>query len=157
MRAYKSAIEFRQTYMIPIMINDVAVDCINQAAIIYHVPAAVILSVMKKENGKNGQAIKNKNGTYDYGVMQINDVWLPKIAAYGYSKEDIRYNACKNIEVATWIISLKMAAGKEVWSSIANYHSHTPIYNKVYRESIHANYKSLTDIMRSAPRAGISN
>jgi hypothetical protein len=29
--------------------------------------------VMKKENGRNGEANQNKkNGTFDYGVMQIN-------------------------------------------------------------------------------------
>ncbi len=27
------------------------------------------LSVIKKENGRNGQAVKNKNNSYDYGVM----------------------------------------------------------------------------------------
>jgi len=131
--------------MIPMMINDVSVDCINRVAMTYHVPATIILSVMKKENGRNGQAVKNKNGTYDYGVMQINDIWLPKIAAYGYSKEDMQYNACKNVAVGAWIISKNMAEGKAVWSSIANYHSHTPIYNKSYRESIYENYKNLSD------------
>jgi hypothetical protein len=136
--------------MIPVMINDVKVECINQAAILYKVPVpvAVILSVMKKENGRNGQAVKNKkNGTYDYGVFQINSIWLPKIAAYGYTREDIQYNACKNTQVAVWIIGKNMAEGRAVWSSIANYHSHTPTYNKRYRESIYANYQHLTNVM----------
>jgi hypothetical protein len=133
--------------MIPAMINDVSVDCINRVAMTYHVPVTVILSVMKKENGRNGLAVKNKNGTYDYGVFQINSIWLPKIAAYGYTRDDIQYNGCKNTEVATWIISKNMAQGKAVWSSIANYHSHTPIYNKPYRESIYANYKKLSNII----------
>ncbi|HEX4044123.1 MAG TPA: lytic transglycosylase domain-containing protein, partial [Gammaproteobacteria bacterium] len=85
--------------MIPIMVNDVPLDCINQAAITYHVPATIILSVMKKEGGKNGDANHNKNGTVDYGVMQINSIWLPKISAYGYTKDDLQYNACKNVAV----------------------------------------------------------
>ena len=109
--------------MLPVMINDIPVSCINHAAIVYHVPATVILSVLKTENGKNGDAIQNKNGTIDYGVMQINSFWLPKISACGYTKEDLQYNPCKNIEVGTWILSKSLASGKSLWPGIANYHS----------------------------------
>lgn len=135
--------------MIPIMINDVPVDCINQAAITYHVPATVILSVIKKENGRNGQAVKNKNGTYDYGVMQINDVWLPKISAYGYTKADIQYDACKNVLVGTWILSQSIAEGKSLWLGIGNYHSHTPSHNHAYRSNIYDNYKKMSFVLNS--------
>lgn len=130
--------------MMPIMINDVPIDCINQAAIIYHVPATLIISVMKQENGKNGEASKNKNGTFDYGVMQINSTWLPKIAAYGYTKEDVQYNACKNVYVGTWILGQSIAEGKDVWLGIGNYHSHTPSHNQQYRNVIYKNYKKIT-------------
>jgi soluble lytic murein transglycosylase-like protein len=133
--------------MLPVMINDVPVSCINHVAIVYHVPASVILSVMKAENGKNGDAIKNKNGTIDYGVMQINSIWLPKISAYGYTKNDLQYNACKNVAVGAWLISRNMAEGKAVWRSIANYHSHTPVHNKIYRDSLYANYQTLVNII----------
>ncbi len=126
------------------MINDVPLDCINKAAILYQVPATIILSVLKQENGKNGDAIKNKNGTFDYGVMQINSTWLPRIAAYGYTREDIQYNACKNVYVGTWILGQSIAEGKDVWLGIGNYHSHTPSHNQTYRNGIYKNYKKIT-------------
>ena len=131
--------------MIPMMINDTPIDCINQAAITYHVPATVILSVMKKENGRNGEANPNKNGTFDYGVMQINSIWLPKIAAYGYTKDGIQYDACKNVAVGAWIIAQSIASGKSLWSGVANYHSRTPVYNNSYKKSVYVNYNKLTD------------
>lgn len=134
--------------MIPVMINDVGVDCINVAAITYHVPATLILSVIQKENGRNGQAVKNKsNGTYDYGVMQINDIWLSKIAAFGYTKNDIQYNACKNVFVGTWILAQSIAEGKDVWRGVGNYHSHTFMYNYVYKKSIYATYNKLNRVL----------
>src|SRR5579872_3162193 len=123
--------------MIPVMINDVPIDCINRAAITYHVPATVILSVMEKENGRNGEANPNTNGTVDYGVMQINSIWLPKIAAYGYTKEDMQYNACKNVYVGAWILGRSIAEGKDIWLGIGNYHSHTPSHNQIYRNDIY--------------------
>lgn len=129
--------------MISMMINSVPVECINQAALTYKIPATLILSVMKKENGRNGDANKNKNGTYDYGVMQINDVWLPKIAGYGYSREDVQYNPCKNVLVATWILSQNIAAGKNIWEGIGHYYSHVESHSRVYQQGIYQNYKKI--------------
>src|ERR1700721_642019 len=106
--------------MIPFAINGVAVDCINYAATTYKIPAAIILSVIKKEGGKNGQEVLNKNGTYDLGVLQVNEVWLPTIAPYGYTREDLQFNACKNILVGTWIIAMNLAKNVPPWQSIAN-------------------------------------
>lgn len=133
--------------MMPILLNDTSVICINHAAITYHVPAQIILSVMKKEGGKNGDAHRNKNGTVDYGVMQINSIFLPKIAKYGYTKNDLQYDACKNVMVGTWLIATHLAEGKTFWTSVANYHSHTTKYNKAYQKSVYANYQKLNQLL----------
>lgn len=135
--------------MLPVLINDVPIDCINHAAIVYHVPATVILSVIKQESGRNGQAVRNKNGTFDYGVMQINSVWLPKIAAYGYTRDDMQYNACKNISVGTWILSQSITEGKNLWSGVGNYHSHTPRHNYKYSAVVHAHYQKITRVLNA--------
>lgn len=37
-------------------IHGVPIECINQAAVTYHVPATLILSVLAVENGKTGSA-----------------------------------------------------------------------------------------------------
>ncbi|EKD72717.1 MAG: Conjugal transfer protein TrbN [uncultured bacterium] len=68
---------------------------------------------------------------------------MPKIANYGYTKNDLQYDACKNVAVGAWIISQNMAEGKTVWAGIANYHSRTPAYNIPYRKSIYTNYTQL--------------
>src|SRR3990170_9076013 len=83
-------------------------QCINQAAITYLVPATVIISVLLTENGQNGSANPNTNGTVDLGIMQINSAWLPQLAEYGYTQQDIQYNPCTNVMVAAWILSQKM-------------------------------------------------
>ena len=49
-----------------LLINGVPIECINQAAVTYYVPAKVILSVMAVEGGRVGMAKRNTNGTYDY-------------------------------------------------------------------------------------------
>lgn len=130
--------------MIPVAINGIPVDCINHAAETYEVPATIILTIIKKENGKNGDAIRNKNQTIDYGVMQINSIWLPKISAYGYTKDDLQFNACKNVEVGTWILAQGIAEGKDIWRGVGNYHSHTPCHNASYRNDISMTYQKIS-------------
>lgn len=131
----------------PIAINDAPIACINQAAIIFHVPATLILSVIKKENGRNGMAIHNKNGSYDLGIMQINTSWLPTLARYGYTYSDLRYNPCKNVMAGTWILAKNLAQGNTLWSGVGNYHSHTHKHNQSYRNSVRAWYQKLSSIV----------
>ncbi len=135
--------------MLPVLINDVPIDCINHAAIVYHVPATVILSVIRQERGRNGQVVRNKNGTYDYGVMQINSLWLPKIAKHGYTKEDVQFNACKNVEVGTWILSQSIAEGKTFWHGVGNYNSHTPVINRAYRNNTHKHFENISYVLKT--------
>lgn len=129
--------------MIPILINDVPVDCINKAALQYHVPAPLILSVIKTEGGRNGMAKKNKNGTVDYGVMQINSVWLGKIKPYGFTAHDLQFNPCKNVEVGAWILSQNMASSSSAKEGIGNYHSRTQHLNKNYHQKVTNTYHSI--------------
>ena len=64
---------------IMLMIHQVPVQCINQAAQHYHVPAALVISVLVNERGKPGFIQKNSNGSEDFGPMQINSIWLKKL------------------------------------------------------------------------------
>jgi len=128
-------------------INGAPIDCINAAVIAYHVKPTLILSVIQKEGGKNGQAVKNKDRTFDYGIMQINQRWLPKIAAYGYTKEDIQYDPCKNILVGTWIIAMHLSKNIPPWVAIGNYHSKTPSLNKKYRDGVYETYKKISMVI----------
>lgn len=129
------------------LINDVPIDCINQAAITYHVPAKMILSVLRAENGRNGVAKPNRNGTIDYGPMQVNSVWLKKLKFFGYSANDLQFNPCKNVEVGTWILSKAMANNSLVLNGIGDYHSHNLSLNKNYSANVIKEYKLINSIL----------
>jgi len=106
-------------------------------------PAKLIISVLSVERGTVGQVVKNKNKTYDIGPMQINSSWLPTLARYGITQHDLQYDACKNIEVGTWILSKMIANGKDLLSGIGNYHSHTANFNKHYGSMVKVNYAKI--------------
>lgn len=122
--------------------HDVPLYCINHAAESFHVPATMIVSVIKMEQGWNGAAIKNKNGTYDLGVMQINSTWLTKLKQYGITREQLQYNPCINIEVGTWLLA-KGLARNEGWRGVGNYHSSTPRFNQRYRVRVSKIYENI--------------
>lgn len=135
-----------------LLIHGVPVECINQAAVTYYVPAQVIISVLHTEGGKVGMASPNKNGTYDYGPMQINSIWLPKIAPYGYTRAQIQYDPCINVMVGAWILSNKITetladAGGGYWKGVAGYHSRTPNLNERYKTKVITHYKQLAEML----------
>ncbi len=136
-----------------LLIHGVPVECINQAAVTYYVPAQVIISVLNVEGGKVGMASPNTNGTYDYGPMQINTIWISKVAAYGYTQQQIQYDPCINVMVGTWILSNKIAetlaqsSGGGYWQGVAGYHSRTPSLNESYQNKVLTNYKVLSEAL----------
>ena len=137
-----------------LLIHDVPVECINSAAIAYHVPAKTIISVLKTEGGRQGLEHKNDNGSIDYGSMQINSIWLPTLERYGISKEELRDDPCTNVEVGTWILSQAIADGvmndKDYWEGVAGYNSKTPKYNQQYQKLVLKQYQHLETILEIA-------
>jgi soluble lytic murein transglycosylase-like protein len=126
-----------------LFINDVPIKCINQAATQYHVSAYVIASILRVENGRVGMATLNKNGTYDYGPMQINSIWMDKLSQYGITKDQVQYNPCTNVWVGAWILSQKLAQEKDYWHGVGTYHSYTSPQNSRYQQKVAATYYNL--------------
>jgi len=135
--------------VIDVEINSVPISCINTAAITYSIPSALIISILKKEHGKIGEIRENKNGSYDYGVYQINSIWLKKIEPFGYTKNDILYDPCKSTMVASWIIAKGLAETDDLWTGVGYYHSYTSKYNQSYNQSIQKDYKKIVDIIHA--------
>ena len=131
-----------------LVINGVPIECINQAAVVYHVPATLIISVLGTEGGKVGSAMPNSNGTYDYGPMQINSIWLEKLKPYGITKEQLQYDPCVNVAVGSWILSTRIADSKELWHGVASYHSYYLPENTRYRTKVSGIYQLLTDYLQ---------
>lgn len=131
-----------------LIIQDVPIQCINEAAITYQVPATMIISILKTEGGKNGEASINKDGSIDYGPMQINTRHLEKIAKYGITKNDLQYNPCVNVAVGAWVLAQSIASGKDIWHGVGIYHSHTKTFNERYRSKVKNFYNRVTEIIK---------
>ena len=113
------------------------VECSIQAARHYQIPALVLLAVAEQEGGKPGHKVRNRNGTFDYGAMQINTVSLADLRKFGIHEKHVLAKGCYPYYLAAWRIAghLKDDSG-DIWQRAANYHSRTPYFNRIYRAGL---------------------
>lgn len=115
--------------------------CLMLASQTYSVPPAVLVGIYKAEGGQVGQEVRNTNGSYDLGPMQINTIWMPDLAAkWGVNEETahkwVRDDACTNVGVAAWILKGHLDETKSLSQAIAHYHSRTPLHGTKYKSRV---------------------
>ena len=115
------------------------VTCSIQAAAQYGIPASVLLAVAQREAGTPGRWVRNSNGTYDLGAMQLNSDYVASLARYGIKPGAVLAPGCYSYQLAAWRIRshLQRDSG-DYWTRVANYHSRTPRHNHAYRTVIAA-------------------
>lgn len=121
--------------------STVLAACLMLASQTYSVPPAVMLGIYKAEGGQVGQEVKNTNGSYDLGPMQINTLWLPTLAKkWGVSEDTarrwVRDDACTNVGVAAWILQGHLEETQNISQAIAHYHSRTPLHGDKYKKKV---------------------
>lgn len=115
------------------------IPCVIQAALRQGVPANVLLAVASVESGKNGQYVRNTNGTDDLGHFQLNTIHFDTQAGVfrRVNKIDAAWRGCYNAELAAWFLRQRLdAPGGDYWVKAANYHSATAEYNSIYRRKL---------------------
>jgi Transglycosylase SLT domain len=116
------------------------VQCVVVAAGRQGVPANVLLALASNEGGKNGQLVRNKNGSYDISHFQINTAtYARELKPYGVKFEDLRWRGCYNAEIAAWLLRKRLdEPGDDFWRKAANYHNRKPEFNIPYRNNLMA-------------------
>jgi hypothetical protein len=124
-------------------------DCIDAAAHAHSIPSEVLLILLNVENGRLGAVSQNKNDTVDIGPMQVNQIWLPKLAARWRASREATYRAlrdefCANIDGGAWILRQALdEAGGDLWEGIRLYHSHNERHKTTYLRLILAQGRRL--------------
>ena len=88
------------------------IPCVIQAAMRQGVPANVLLALASVEGGKNGQFVRNTNGTDDLGHFQINTMHFDTQSGVfrHVSKTDAAWRGCYNAELAAWFLRQRLDA-----------------------------------------------
>lgn len=80
--------------------------CWKLAENIYGIDAELLHAIALAESGMNNSVInKNKNGTYDIGLMQINSSHLPRLKYIGVTEELLLNEPCISLLVGASILN----------------------------------------------------
>ncbi len=113
--------------------------CFFDAGKRYGVDPVLLISIAKVESGFNPRAVNvNRNGTRDYGIMQINSHWLEK---YKIPKEWI-FEPCYNIHFGAMVLRGCMETSKNISLAVDCYNKGSKAKGHgVYVEMVFRNYK----------------
>jgi hypothetical protein len=106
--------------------------CVLAAARVYRLPPAMLVILLNVEGGSLGRVRQNTNDTVDIGPMQVNQIWIPLVAAHWHAAaaatfRALRDNFCANVEAGAWILRHGLdEAGGDFWQGVGFYHSHDP-------------------------------
>ena len=102
-------------------INPQLEKCFIDASQKYQIPKEVLIAIAGVESKYNASAInKNKNGSYDLGIMQINSSWFVRLNHMGITEQSL-HQPCQNIMVGAWILAQNINTYGFNWVAIQRY------------------------------------
>ena len=124
-------------------LHPLTADCVLDAARVSGLPVAALFAILATEGGRMGEALSNKNGTWDLGGFQINTVHLKDLAAMGISPDAVLRDGRVNAHAAAWLLRKEYRRTGNLWQAIGAYHSRTPHRRDAYIRRVQANLKKL--------------
>lgn len=117
-------------------------DCIDDVARHYQINADLLRSIAYYESGINPTAVhRNRNGSVDIGLMQINSIHLPALHKEGIGTEQLRV-ASVNAEVGASLLLEQIKRYGQTWRAVGAYHSQTLALADNYARGVYRVYAS---------------
>ena len=86
----------------------------------YHINPDLLEAIARVESDLDPSALnRNRDGSYDYGLMQINSRWQHKLSSNWQYLSD----PCYNVMVGAWILKQCIDRYGYTWDAVACYHT----------------------------------
>ncbi|MGR5178827.1 lytic transglycosylase domain-containing protein [Vibrio mediterranei] len=120
----------RMTFMLLVFSMNSYGFCFDEAGRTFDISPSLLKAIAYTESRLDPNAINtsNKNGTIDYGLMQINSSWFSQLADFGVLENSVINEPCINVHVGAWILAQNMAQTGDNWLAVG-------AYNAGYRKS----------------------
>lgn len=129
---------------VPAHAADTGWSCWNTAAERYNLDVGLLYAVARVETGaRTGIVARNRDGSYDIGVMQINSWWLPTLAKVGITAHMLRDNACLNVKVGAWILAQGIRDHGLNWRGVGAYNARTDWKRARYARKVAAELRRI--------------
>jgi|AMWB02.1.fsa_nt_gi soluble lytic murein transglycosylase-like protein len=110
--------------------------CFEEAGSLYNVSPQILWAIAMVESGFKPDAVnRNTDGSYDYGLMQINSSWAQILGGDLWSSLG---DPCTNVKVGAWILSGCVRKHGYTWEAVGAYnaskkHKRARYARKVYQ------------------------
>lgn len=114
----------------------VSAFCFEEAGERYRLSPQLLWAIAKTESNFNATAVNyNNDGSFDYGVMQINSSWYRELGGERWMRLG---DACYNVDVGAWILSRCVQRYGYTWAAVGCYNGASKdksvrYANRVYR------------------------
>jgi soluble lytic murein transglycosylase-like protein len=120
--------------------------CFEDAGSHYGINPLLLWAIAKVESNFNPYALnKNKNNSYDMGLMQINSAHLKTLEKHGLVDKRYIWDPCYNIYVGAWVLSQCIKKYGYTWTAIGCYNAQTPWKRKKYSYKV---YKAIEPYLK---------
>ena len=110
--------------------------CFAEAGSQYNISPQLLWSIAKVESNFQPQVVNwNRNGSYDYGVMQINSAWRSKL---GEERWNMLGDPCMNVKVGAWVLAQCIARHGYNWKAVGCYNAASRYKGDVYARKVHS-------------------
>jgi soluble lytic murein transglycosylase-like protein len=115
--------------------------CFDQAGEEYGINPQILRAIARVESNFQPRAVnRNKNGTYDFGIMQINSSWYFTLGKEWWNTLG---DPCSNIRGGAKILSGCMKKYGYTWEAIGCYNSQTPSKRDRYAHTVYRQLKNI--------------
>ncbi|MBB1634731.1 MULTISPECIES: transglycosylase SLT domain-containing protein [Cupriavidus] len=126
-----------------------AKDCWTKAGERHGIDPLLLAAIAKVESSMNPRALnRNRNGTYDIGLMQINSSHLPRLLRAGVTHERLIDEPCTSIDTGAAILADFIERHGYTWNAVGAYNAGSAPARqparKVYATKVWREYQRLT-------------
>jgi soluble lytic murein transglycosylase-like protein len=114
--------------------------CFASAAEQFSVPEQVLRAIAHVESGGNPNAIsRNFDGTKNFGLMQIHELWLPRLKQQFELTKLSLLEPCNNIRVGALILAENLHRyNNDLWRAVGFYNAKSPAPQNRYIRKVQA-------------------
>nr|WP_280971476.1 lytic transglycosylase domain-containing protein [Cupriavidus gilardii]WDE72713.1 hypothetical protein [Cupriavidus gilardii] len=110
------------------MQSNAAADCWDAVSVKYGIPVALLKAIAEQESGFNNHAEnRNRNGSRDVCMMQINSIHFPELERrFGITEQKLKADKCTCLDVGAWILYNNVQRLGQGWNAVGAYNAASP-------------------------------
>ncbi|KAF3998303.1 transglycosylase SLT domain-containing protein [Glaciimonas immobilis] len=98
--------------------------CWEEAGARYNIDPLLLQAIAHVESGMNVAAYNtNNDGSHDVGLMQINKLHFPRLAAFGITEKRLMTEPCTSVMVGAWILAEFVGRVGYNWTAVGAYNA----------------------------------